>query len=270
MPKFNEDDYLSVEAYKEALGTLHVISGGLLFEFAREERGVRDIIIRNFIARAYMIARAIFQLWDMKDHQDCFVLYRCLIDRFFHLWYLQQNDEFEVFEEWSFLEQFNALNRVRSNPEYRGALESKSFYLSSEHRKRYRKLAKNPPIWQRPKSEDVAKCLDMRFLYQFGYDFASAHVHPMANDGQQDFYTITKLELAPNFPDHRSVLSNTLLITTMLIQEGLNASNISWRALIFNFLDELRRFLDSGEEDYKVSFLKLGKMIEQGVRMSKS
>jgi hypothetical protein len=37
-------------------------------------------------------------------------------------------------------------------------------------------------------------------LYQFGYDFASRLVHPMATDGHEDFYRITKLDPAPDFP----------------------------------------------------------------------
>jgi len=267
MPKFDADDYLPVEAYEEALGAFHAIAGILLFEFAREERGVRDTIIRNFIARADMIARAVFQLWNLQDYQDSWVLHRCLLDRLFHLWHLQQNDEFEVFEAWSFLEQYNAVNRVRSDPEFSGALKSKLFSLAPEQKKRARALTKNPTAWQRPKAEDAAKGLDMSFLYRFGYDFASTYVHPMANDGHQDFYTITKLEPAPDFPDHRSVLSNTLLVATMLVRQGLNASTLSWRALVHDFLDDLMRFLDTGAEDYKISFVKLGVMTEQGMRL---
>lgn len=270
MPKFDPDDYLPVEAYKEALGAFHAIAGALLFEFAREKRGDRDTIIRNFIARTDMIARAVFRLWELQDYQDCWVLHRCLLDRLFHLWHLQQNDQFEMFEAWSFLEQYNALNRVRSDPEFNGARESKLFGLTLEQKERAGALAKNPPVWQRPKAEEVAKSLDMRFLYRFAYDFASTHVHPMANDGHQDFYTITKLEPAPDFPDQRSVLSNTLLVATMVVQQGLNASTLSWRALVYDFLDDLRRFLGTGPDDYKISFLKLGAMIEQGMRLCQS
>ena len=185
--------------------------------------------------------------------------------------HLQEHDQFEVFEAWSFLEQYNALNRVRSAPEFRGVLESKMFRLTPEQKERAKVLMKTPPVWQRPKAEEVAKRLDMRFLYLFGYDFGSTHVHPMANDGQQDFFTITKLEPALAFPDQRAVLSNTLLVGTMIVQQGLNASTpLSWRALIYNFLDDLRRFLDTGADDYKLTFMKLGMLIERGVRLCRT
>jgi hypothetical protein len=270
MPKFDPEHYLSVESYAEALETFHAISGIILFEFARQEQGERDVIIRNFIARTDMMARAVFRLWELQDYQDCWILHRCLLDRLFHLSHLQEHDQFEVFEAWSFLEQYNALNRVRSAPEFSGALESKMFNLTLDQKERAKVLSKNPPVWQRPKAEKVAKRLNMRFLYRFGYDFGSTHVHPMANDGQQDFFTITKLEPAPEFPDQRSVLSNTLLVGTMIVQQGLNASTLSWRALVYDFLDDLRRFLDTGSDDYKLTFVKLGRLIEQGVWLCKS
>lgn len=265
MPKFEPGDYLPVERYEEALGTFHAIAGILLFEFAREKRGSKDTIIRNFIARTDMMARAVFRLWELQDYQDCWILHRCLLDRLLHLWHLQQTDQFEVFEAWSFLEQYNAVNRVRSDPEFSGARESKLFALTPEQKERARTLTKAVPAWQRPKPEEVAKSLGMRFLYRFGYDFASTHVHPMANDGQQDFYTITKLEPTPDFPDQRSVLSNTLLAATMVVQQGLNASTLAWRALVYDFLDDFRRFLSTGADDFKVSFLKLRAMVEQGM-----
>ena len=267
MPKFDADDYLTVEAYEEALGAFHTIAGFLLFEFAREKQNVRDTIIRNFIARADMMARAVFRLWELQDYQDCWVLHRCLLDRLFHLWHLQQNDEFVVFEAWSFLEQYNAVNRVRSDPEFSGALKSKFFSPTPEQKKRASELTKTPTAWQRPKAEDAAKGMDMSFLYRFGYDFASTYVHPMANDGQQDFYTITKLEPAPDFPDHHAVLSNTLLVCTMLVRQGLNASTLSWHALVHDLLDDLMLFLKTGTQDYKISLGKLSVMVEQRMRL---
>ncbi len=194
-------------------------------------------------------------------------MHRCLLDRLFHLSHLQEHNQFEAFETWSFLEQYNALNRVRSDPEFSGARESKMFALTPESKERAKTLSENPPVWQRPKAEDVAKKLNMRFLYRFGYDFSSMHVHPMANDGQEDFFTITKLEPAPAFPDQRSVISNTLLVGTMIVQEGLNASTLSWRRVVYDFLDDLRLFLDRGADDYKLSFVKLEGLIEREVQL---
>lgn len=268
MPKFDPEHYLPVESYAEALGAFHAISGFILFEFGRQEPSIRDAIIRNFIARTDMTVRAVFRLWDLQDYQDCWILHRCLLDRLFHLTHLHEHDQFEVFEAWSFLQQYNALNRVRSDPELSGVRESQAFSLAREQKERGRALSGNPPGWRRPKAEKVAKQLDMRFLYRFGYDFSSSHVHPMANDDQQDFFTITRLEPAPEFPDQRAILCDTLLVGTMIVQQGLNASTLSWRALVYDFFDDLRRFLDTGSDGYKHSFVKLGRLIEQGEQLS--
>ena len=136
MPKFDVKDYLLVEKYEEALSAFHATAGMLLFEFARENRSIRDTIIRNFIARADMMAQAVFHLWALQDYQDGWILHRCLLDRLFHLWHLQQYDQFELFEEWSFLEQYDAINRVRSEPEFADASESKLFGVTPEQKER--------------------------------------------------------------------------------------------------------------------------------------
>jgi hypothetical protein len=175
------------------------------------------------------------------------------------------HNQFELFEEWSFIEQYNAMNRVRSDPEFKTALESKMFNLTSELKNRAKAIEKNPRVWQRPKAEEVAKQLDMQFLYRFGYDYGSMHVHPMADDGLQDFFTITKLEPVPDFAEQRSVLSNTLLIAKMTVQQGLNSSSLSWRVLVYDFLDHLLKLLDTGSEEYKISFLKPAKLCQNKV-----
>jgi hypothetical protein len=104
-------------------------------------------------------------------------------------------------------------------------------------------------------------------LYRFGYDFASRLVHPMATDGHEDFYRITKLDPAPDFPDQRSVLSNTLLVATMVVQEALNASSFRWRRVLFDFLDETRRGVGTGSKGYREPFVKIGRFAEAGYRL---
>lgn len=268
MPKFDAKEYLPVETYEEALQAFHLVSGAVLFEFAREPRGDRDIIIRNFIARTNTMARAVFALYRLGDYQDCWILFRCLLDRLFHLHDLATKNEFEVFEAWSFMEQYNARNRVRSNPEFSGALESEMFAVKPEEKERAKKLSADPPQWRRPRAGDVAKELNMAFLYRFGYDYASTQVHPMANDGWQDFYTITKLEPAPDFPDQRSALSNTILVATMVVQEGLNTSTPRWMALIYNCLAGLRQLIGTGSTDYRAHLATLAAASKEGVRLS--
>ena len=268
MRKLDPNDYHSVADYQEALDALHGITGAMLFEFARYGQGYRDTIVRNFIARTNVMARAVFRLWDLQDYHDCWILHRCLLDRLFHLEHLYEHDEFELFEAWSFLQQYDAMNRVRSDPEFKGASAVSMFDLTPEQTKRAQSLRAQPPKWRRPKAEEVARRLKLHFLYRYGYDFGSTHVHPMANDGHQDFFSITGLQPTPEFPDWRVVLSNTLLVSTMLVQTGMNASSLRWRAVAYNFLDELREFLGSGREDYKDTCSKLAVALQQGFTLA--
>lgn len=178
------DQYLSVEQCKEAADALHVLSGILLFEYARHnEASARNLITRNFIARADTMVRGIFELWEITDYGDCWVLHRCLLDRLFHLHALNDRNQFDSFEDWSFKMQFDAANRVRSDPDLTEQQHALVNNLTVEQKTRYRQLSERTPEWRRPKAEDVAKSMDLMFLYRYGYDFASQHVHPMANDG---------------------------------------------------------------------------------------
>ena len=195
------------------------------------------------------------------------MLSRCLLDRLFHLRHLHSTDSFDTFEAWSFLEQHKAINRVKSDPALKGVGDHPLYRLSDEHKKRAGDLMKDPPKWRRPNAEAIAKEMDMRFLYAYGYDFASTHVHPMANDGEQDFYEVTGLEPRPSFPDQRAVLANTFLVATMIVQEGLNSSSMRWRALVYGVFEDLRRFLDSGSTEYRRRLLALAGAVQQGTKM---
>lgn len=257
MPKFEPHEYRSVDEYRNAVQAFHGYCGLVLFGFARYPCATKDLIIRNFLARTDTMVRAVLQLWDIADYQDCWILNRCLLDRLFHLFDIGERDEFQVFDDWSFLRQYHAQNRLRGDPEFRGAVQSQLFTLSAEQKERAHRLSENPPRWQRPKPEAIAERMDLRFLYKYGYDYGSRHVHPMANDGQQDFFTITGLKPAPNFPDQRSVLSNSLLVGSMIVQEGLNRSKFRWRSIVYDFLDHLRQHLADGRLDYQASFLKI-------------
>lgn len=270
MPQLGPGLKLSDEQYRGVLDALHIIAGIVLFEFAREQRGRRDTILRNLVARADRLAAGVFALWDMEDYQDCWILHRCLMERYFHLVNLQETNGFEAFEAWSFLEQYKAVNRVRSDPSVDSSQLEVVIPPTSQQKQRATELFKNPPEWRRPYAEDVAKQLNMRFLYTYGYDHASAHVHPMADDGMQDFHIITGFEPAQAFPDQSTVLTNTLLLDTLLLQDALNASTLSWMALVYNTLNDLREYLGSGETDYLSRLRNLAGAFRQGTALSQS
>ena len=254
-----------LEHYLNAIKAFHAYAGMTLFAFARQEYSLRDTMIQNLIARSSTMLNGIGQLWQIDDYQDCWILHRCLMDRLFHLKHLAETNGFDSFEAWSFFQEANAQNRVCSDTEFSKLKDLTSFRLTSEQKTRYAGMSKSPPQWKRPKAEDIAKSLDMHFLYTLGYDYGSRHVHPMADDGIADFYSITKLKPAPDFLGQEAVLLNSIIVATMIVQEGLNASHFHWRAIVYNFLSEMRNFLEDGSRDHEATLVKLGLMVKQGV-----
>jgi hypothetical protein len=260
-------DYHTPEQYEEAFEALNGIAGAMRFEFNQHGEGHRDTIIRNFIARSLMMGRAVFKLYRLEDYHDCWILHRCLLNRLFHLEHLAKSNEFAAFEAWSFWRQYMSVEAVRADPEFRQAATGRFFETTPEQDARASELRKQPPVWHRPKAEAVARRLKMHFLYKYGYDFGSSHVHPMANDGDRDFYT-TRLPVPWEYPDQRVVLSNTLLVVTMIVQTGMNATTLRWRSVVYDFLEEVRAFLGAGQEVYKVTFLKLGTALQSGFTLA--
>ena len=254
--------YQTIDTYRHAADSLYAVIGMVLFGFAKHNCDTKNIIIRNFIARSGISLKGVFALWDICDYQNAWVVYRGITDRMFHLHSIGSKNEFQEFDDWSFFEQYKSQHRVKSDKEFKHEAVGWVYELSKEQKERIKILKINKPKWKRPKAEDIAKDMDMVFLYNYGYDFASTHVHPMSNDGQQDFDTITKLEPAPRLPSQITVIHNTLLVSSMILQDGLNHSSFRWHLLLFDYIDEIRLLLDNGDDSYQLSFMKLTNLFE--------
>jgi len=110
--------------------------------------------------------------------------------------------------------------------------------------------------------------MDLSFLYKYGFDFASQHVHPMANDGQEDFFNITHLEPKPNFPNPTMVLSNSILAASLISQEALNASTLSWRRVVYDAVDGIRNFLRCASPEHLLPLVKVSNMFEEHISLA--
>lgn len=249
--------YREVDDYRRAIETLYVACGMILLSFAKYECETKEIIIRNFLARTAMALKGIVALWDISNYQDAWVIYRALLDRMFHLRSIGEKGEFSEFDDWSFYEQFKAQNKVKSDPEFKHEATGWVYELTDAQKTRANSLSTNKPTWKRPKAESVAKNMGMLFLYHYGYDYASTHVHPMANDGQQDFHTITKIDPSLPFPSNITVLSNSILAATMILQDAMNFSRFRWRKEVWDLLDQVRSSLRSNDDSYVTTFLKI-------------
>lgn len=261
MPK-EQLEYREVADYRMAIDAIYALCGMILFSFAKYDCKTKDIIIRNFVARTAITLKGMLALWDISDYQDAWVIHRALLDRMFHLRSIGDNDEFSKYDDWSFYEQYKAQNKVKSDPEFKHEAVGWVYTLTEAQKLKASFLSRNKPVWKRPKAEDVAKSMDMLFLYHYGYDYASTHVHPMANDGQQDFFTITKIEPVNQFPSNIVVLSNSILAATMILQDAINFSSFRWRKEVWDMLDELRLSLRSKDDSYMYTFIKLSELFQ--------
>lgn len=242
-------NYRPIEEYVRTVVAMNEFTAILLSYFPDGDTQIREIIIRNLIARGMTSLQSIIQLWHLGHFQDCWILYRALIDRLFHLRALAERNEFELFEKWSFVEQYEALNRVHSDSMFREKANNENLIITEKDRRRYNDIKRENIEWSRPRAEHVAKnSFNMPFLYYYGYDYASKQVHPMATDGEEDYQRIVHHAYLKY--DQRVVINNTILIQTMLLQEGLNASKYKWRAIVYNFIGQCRSSLDTGSEDH--------------------
>jgi len=249
-------EYRTPEEYSELIKTLRAFTGIVLYGFLDDRAMLRERIIRNFIARGQTCLESIEALWYLQHYQDCYSLYRSLLDRLLYLDVLDRDDSFGQFDDWSFMEQFRIANYARCHLEFKGRPGVHVF--SDAEKERYKALsAGRAPRWNRPNAECVAKAMGLDFLYHLGYAHASQHVHPMANDGQEDFERIALLRKDPMF-DQRSVLNNAVLVHLLLTQKGLNASGAHWRTLIYTFIEDCVDFLKTGAQRYQVTFMKIG------------
>lgn len=265
----NKIRYLPIESYKEAIDILDMFATLILFSFAKHSTEIKDTIIRNFVARAIVSLKGIMKLWEIGDYHDCWILNRCILDRLFHIIALAKDDAFELFEKWSFKQQYDYMNRIRSDPEFKTRLNPDFFKEVDQHKDRYIAIAKEEPRWERPKAEVIARNMNLTFLYKYGYDYASRLVHPMATDGDEDFFRQTNLIKEGLFPDQRVVIHNSCLIVSLLIQEGLKNSSLAWRAVVYDFLENFRNLLKNGSKDYLLTFTRIGRLRERHLGLCK-
>ena len=261
--KQTQQTFLAEAEYRKMFDALKAFTTIVLFELeekastAQPQSAIRLRIIRNFISRGEVTIESILRLYDSRAYGDCWALFRTLLDRVFHLHVIAHDNAFLAFEEWSFVKQYEIRNNISSDttltPEQRAAAAKPN----EEQKKRYKQLKAKGITWREPKPEDAAKSLGMMMLYKFGYDFASRFLHPLATDGRAEFEYITQLGNKGDCGDQRLLLHNAALTFTMLVQVGLNATELEWRTLIFDCVDAFRKALTGGGVAYTHPLVKI-------------
>lgn len=255
--------------WHDAVAAFDQIGHLILFEIAESPARARGRTIGGFIARSLVTVRSIETLWALGDTQGCWILHRALLDRLFHLWSIDSRNEFELFERWSFLRQFEAIKRLRSDREIRKDQRDAALpNLTEEDEALGRALEADRPNWRRPKASDVAKEMGAGVLYRYGYDYGSTHVHPMATDGSEDFYRLTGRIPEKPFPDESAVVWNSLLVSVLLVQQALRASSRQWVAPVHVCLNEIWLYAGTGQGQFAGALLQALELVRSGTPLA--
>src|SRR5438067_4130778 len=150
--------------------TLKDLTTIVLFEIEERSEQRRDLIIRNFLARGAVTLGSILRLYDVRAYGDCWTLFRTLVDRHFHLHVIAARTEFQAFEEWSFIRQFEMNNNVWSDRTLTAEQKAGVPKPTPEQKARYKELKAKKVVWREPKPEEAAKMFGLPLLYKFGYD----------------------------------------------------------------------------------------------------
>jgi hypothetical protein len=248
-------DNATILSYKDASGVLrHVATGFLLELYDQDDLKMR--ITRNYLAKSVKLVESIFQLWDATAIQECHILFRCLLDRLFHIRKLLAENSFEAFDEWSFVEQYDFNARAFAEPRFKS--QTDLLPPVPEADKQRRKELRNKTVgWVRPDAEEMANAIQRDYLYLYMFRSASMHIHPMANDGDRDYETVTGLRSTTVWPSQEYVLRNSILVLWTVLYDILFDLGVEATGTFRKFVDDLLVFLETGSQDYWRSYYAL-------------
>lgn len=269
MPNASNSQYRSVSSYTRAAYALKDFTKIILYSYAQFTNETRDIVIRNFIARSIVALNGLLHLWRVQDYHDCWLLYRAILDRYFHLESLGQTDTFDQFEEWCFQKRYKYKQSCLNDPELEGKIDVKDFTPSKEDQVRYSEISNRNINWRRPRIKEIAARMNLDFLYFYGYDFASSYVHPTATEGQEDYSRLTHIDTGKFADNQITVIHNAFLVTNMIIDAGLRYSRLQWRRPILEFIEDVFSFLHGGPEKFTSDIDKILHLINNNMALCK-
>ncbi len=244
----NDDSSLNPERFFEIHNALVDFAQSLLPVFGQYRKENKMMIISNFIARSIMQLGNIIMLWKISSEDDCQILYRSLLDRLLHLVSLKDTSSYNDFAKWCFIKRFEKANQLRSDQRFRSQFSEKELKADPGERKLYGEYKKENFSWNRPEAEEILKKIGYDYYYKYGYDIASAFVHPMEFHGKEDFFHI--IEGAP-YNQHTDILHNSCLVTIHICHEGINQSSLNWEN---QYWVNLRKIYNSLDIDLPLPF----------------
>ena len=107
--------------------------------------------------------------------------------------------------------------------------------------------------WERPNAKKELSQKPLNVLYIGGYNFASTKVHPMADDGKDDFARLVMQQ--PNPKAHSiEVVHNSFGIFLLILNEWFRSNEVLWRSFVEVFYTQMFDFLEKGSKEYQTTY----------------
>lgn len=236
---------LSDEKYESVFCSLENATKGILHSFAFADLDIKEILIRNFIAKSFSLLNSINLLQRTKQYGESVILYRVLVERFLYLKFIIDNKSYKEFDDWSFVKDFERRNNVRSYLEFNDNVRKGFLKDKKSHIDRYQKLKVEKTNWIEPDLESYSKKIDLGFLYKLSYDFGSSFVHPRASEGHFDVIRLTGLQNENDWI-FKPIIHNALLLHIVIIKTGLLALSSDNYHLMYIYCDKLLSYISDG------------------------
>jgi hypothetical protein len=231
-----------------------------------EEEALHEVALK-FLSRSIIQLTSISTLVRLDLVSDATALHRSMIERFLLFEELAYRAEFKLFAERCFLDLCKQDQRILSDPNIRDKSNVTARKFTPSRRRLYEEVDKDEAVrsWKRPRPEDVARRLDLKFLYDGGFDYASTHVHPNPFDGSSDYFRLVYPQREPT-PSSLSAttLRNSQLACLLLNQTVMNVLPIRWRSFYFDLFSSLLDHLGASPAEYKDKLAKIIVMVKEG------
>lgn len=202
----------------------------------------KDVYLRNSIAKTISLLKSIDLLFVVGQYNEGWVLFRALIDRLVYLHYLNDNDKYIEFDEWTFVKLYEYRNNAKADETFKRLLKNPKFKTQKGDTNKYKEFKKRLN-WQKPNPLEILKSKDLDFLYKYGYDYASMHTHPMSWDGSKEFHQMTGLKPNPHIEAEDSLLlKNSFLVSSVILNEITLNFSIQVPKVFIEYLIEIKKY----------------------------
>jgi hypothetical protein len=223
-----------------------------------------------FVSRSTIQLSAITTLAQLDLDSDASALYRSMIERYLLHDELAERREFAVFMDYCYQKLRLQDQRILSNPMMKGRENVADRRLTPGERQRMNAIAADPKVrgWRRPKPEDTAQRLGLKFLYDGGFDYASSQVHPNAYDGTADYLRLVDPNRVPTRISLETTVQNSQLACVLLTQSVMNRLPLKWRSFFWDLFTAILNDLPAASNARAESEFKVRSALSAGMALS--